>query len=209
MNGKRMKITVAEPMKVTVTAEVNLDTARLLLSLAGFDITKKTDKEVAEMAVRSNHIYGVTTKSVKCDAVEEKKPAKPLSEIRGFDDVAIGLIPRDAGEGKYIDIHSLEGYDLSGIQAYRYSLTSMSMRPTAHVDVDMDVADHLYCVKRADLEEKLSPTDGTKPIVERLRARMLERDQDCSPQNNAVDKGYHLAVLHMCEEIDSLTGEIH
>ena len=145
----------------------------------------------------------------RASKVEEKKPVKPLSEIKGFDDVAIGLIPRDSGEGKYIDIHSLKGYDLSGVQVYRYSLTSMSMRPANHVDVDIDVADHLYCVKRADIEEKISPTNGTRTDIESLRAIMLERDQDCSPLDNAVDKGYHVAVMHMCEEIDRLTGEIH
>lgn len=51
----------------------------------------------------------------------------------------------------------------------------------------------------------------TRPIewyLDELKARMIARDEDRSGDPNAVDKGYHLAVAHMCEEIDVLLQEV-
>lgn len=47
-----------------------------------------------------------------------------------------------------------------------------------------------------------------KNILNRLKDRMKDRDQDNGGEPlNAVDRGYHLAYEHLCEEIDNLLKE--
>lgn len=56
-----------------------------------------------------------------------------------------------------------------------------------------------------------SPTSETRTVklyLDELKARMIARDEDRSGDPNAVDKGYHLAVEHLCEEIDVLLQEV-
>lgn len=77
---------------------------------------------------------------------------KPVETIKGFDDVGIGAIWRDEGKGAYIRCCDLEGYDLTGIQIYRYS---NFFRIMCEVDsLKEDSNDHTYCVLRKDLMQK-------------------------------------------------------
>lgn len=47
-----------------------------------------------------------------------------------------------------------------------------------------------------------------KPYLEKLKAKMQERDADNGGEPlNAVDRGYHLACEHLFEEIDNLLTE--
>lgn len=44
--------------------------------------------------------------------------------------------------------------------------------------------------------------------LNRLKDRMKDRDEDNGGEPlNAVDRGYHLAYEHLCEEIDNLLKE--
>ena len=53
-----------------------------------------------------------------------------------------------------------------------------------------------------------SEQDIVKPYLERLKRRMEARDDDNGGEPlNAVDRGYHLAYEHLCEEIDNLLSE--
>ena len=48
-----------------------------------------------------------------------------------------------------------------------------------------------------------------KIILNRLKIRMKDRDEDNGGEPlNAVDRGYHLAYEHLCEEIDNLLKEV-
>ncbi len=47
-----------------------------------------------------------------------------------------------------------------------------------------------------------------KIILNKLKVRMKDRDKDNGEEPlNAVDRGYHLAYEHLCEEIDNLLKE--
>ena len=47
-------------------------------------------------------------------------------------------------------------------------------------------------------------------ILENLKMKMKERDDDNGGDPlNMVDRGYHLAYEHLCEEIDNLRTEYH
>ncbi len=73
-----------------------------------------------------------------------------LNNIEGFDDIGIGVIHRDKGKGMYILCRDLGGYDLSGVQIYRYNHSLMTMRAVDKIEEDN--AYYTYCVKRADLQ---------------------------------------------------------
>lgn len=54
----------------------------------------------------------------------------------------------------------------------------------------------------------ITEQDIVKPYLERLKRRMEARDDDNGGEPlNAVDRGYHLAYEHLCEEIDNLLSE--
>lgn len=74
---------------------------------------------------------------------------KPVETIKGFDDVGIGAIWCDEGKGTYIRCCDLEGYDLTGIQIYRYSNFFKTMREVDSLKEDSN--DYVYCVCRKDL----------------------------------------------------------
>ena len=61
-----------------------------------------------------------------------------------------------------------------------------------------------------DMQIGRAIADGTelKVILNRLKVRMKDRDEDNGGEPlNAVDRGYHLAYEHLCEEIDNLLKE--
>ena len=61
-----------------------------------------------------------------------------------------------------------------------------------------------------DMQIGRAIADGTelKIILNRLKVRMKDRDEDNGGDPlNAVDRGYHLAYEHLCEEIDNLLKE--
>lgn len=79
------------------------------------------------------------------------KKVKLLKDIKGFDDVGIGVIWFEEGKGEYILCKDLKGYDLTGIQIYRYNNFFRQMR---EVDaIEKDSRNFAYCVKRKDLEK--------------------------------------------------------
>lgn len=78
------------------------------------------------------------------------KGVRLLKDIKGFDDVGIGVIWMEEGKGEYILCSSLQGYDLSDIQIYRYNNFTRTMR--AVDSKEEDTRNYAYCVKRADLE---------------------------------------------------------
>jgi hypothetical protein len=62
-------------------------------------------------------------------------------------------------------------------------------------------------VEAYDSFKKEYKTD-LKIILNRLKVRMKDRDEDNGGEPlNGVDKGYHLAYEHLCEEIDNLLKE--
>lgn len=73
---------------------------------------------------------------------------KSLNEIKGFDDVGIGVIWQDEGKGDYILCRDLKGHSLEGVQIYRYSMYRMYKVDNADDD------DRVYCVRRKDIQEK-------------------------------------------------------
>ena len=77
------------------------------------------------------------------------KLVKLLKDIKGFDDVGIGVIHFDEGEGTYILCKDLEGYDLSNIQIYKYHNFFRTMHKVDALENDTD--DYVFCVKRQDL----------------------------------------------------------
>lgn len=74
---------------------------------------------------------------------------KLLKDIEGFDDVGIGVIWQEPEKGKYILCNDLKGFDLSGVQIYRYNNFFKIMRTIDSVEEDTDV--YAFCVKREDL----------------------------------------------------------
>lgn len=81
------------------------------------------------------------------------KEHRPLSEIKGFDDVGLGVIWCDEGRGTYILCKELRGYDLTNIQIYRYCNPFREMRKTD--TIEKDDSQYTYCVKRDDLMKQL------------------------------------------------------
>ena len=75
---------------------------------------------------------------------------KRLSQIKGFDDVGIGIIPCGEGDGTYVLYEDVKGYDLTDIQLYHYNTFLRTMTPTDVLGNDTGN----YCVKRSDLERK-------------------------------------------------------
>ena len=67
------------------------------------------------------------------------------------------------------------------------------------------------CIDTANLLEALEQDTVSKELwkfLNRLKVRMKERDEDNGGEPlNAVDRGYHLAYKHLCEEIDNLLKE--
>lgn len=74
---------------------------------------------------------------------------KLLKDIKGFDDVGIGVIHRDAGEGEYILCKDLKDYDLTNVQTYKYNTFFRTMSKANALGEDSDI--HVYCVRRHDL----------------------------------------------------------
>lgn len=72
-----------------------------------------------------------------------------IKDIKGFDDVGIGVIWCDKGKGTYIRCQDLEGYDLTDKQIYRYHNFFRSMRPVD--SIGKDTKDYVFCVNREDL----------------------------------------------------------
>lgn len=50
--------------------------------------------------------------------------------------------------------------------------------------------------------------DALESYFRVLSFRMKERDDDCAEPKNAVDRGYHLAVEHMKEEMDQILNDL-
>ena len=75
--------------------------------------------------------------------------AKLLKNIKGYDDVGIGLIDCGEGGGTYILCRDLEAYDLTGIQIYSYHTFTKRMRKADKTD--KDTQNIIYFVKREDL----------------------------------------------------------
>lgn len=84
-------------------------------------------------------------------ALADKEPVSVdlLKNINGFDDVGIGVIWYDKGEGMYILCKDLLGYDLSEVQIYRYSNITREMSAVDELGEDSDRC--VYCVKREAL----------------------------------------------------------
>lgn len=78
---------------------------------------------------------------------------RPLNEIKGFDDVGLGVIWCDEGGGTYILCKELRGYDLTNTQIYRYCNPFREMRKTD--TIGKDDSQYAYCVKRSDLMKQL------------------------------------------------------
>ena len=74
---------------------------------------------------------------------------KLLKDIKGFDDVGIGVIQQGKGGGEYILCRDLQGYDLSDIQIYRYNNFFRTMREVDALEKDTD--NYVFCVRRQDL----------------------------------------------------------
>lgn len=81
------------------------------------------------------------------------KERRPLSEIKGFDDVGLGVIWCDEGHGEYILCKELRGYDLTNIQIYKYCNAFREIYKTD--TVGKDNSQYAYCVKRDDLIKQL------------------------------------------------------
>jgi hypothetical protein len=63
-------------------------------------------------------------------------------------------------------------------------------------------------IERVDAIPKSEYKTDLKIILNRLKVRMKDRDEDNGGEPlNGVDKGYHLAYEHLCEEIDNLLKE--
>lgn len=75
---------------------------------------------------------------------------KLLKDIKGFDNVGIGVIWCDEGKGTYIGCADLEGYDLTGVQIYSYHNFFRTMRETDDTP-SRDTVNNTYFVKREDL----------------------------------------------------------
>lgn len=75
---------------------------------------------------------------------------KLLKNIKGFDDVGIGIIVMDEGRGDYIRCVDLQGYDLTDIQIYKYNTFFRTMSKAE--SVESDSSSYIYCVKRRDIE---------------------------------------------------------
>ena len=96
--------------------------------------------------VKDKCIYYRKGKKLDCP----KAGISLLKDIKGFDDVGIGVIWLDAGKGTYIRCVDLKGYDLKGIQIYRYSNFFRKMYKSN--EILEDSAGSVYCVKREDME---------------------------------------------------------
>ena len=98
----------------------------------------------------SNNYYIVKETDLKeCGFEWAIKEHRPLSEIKGFDDVGLGVIWGDEGQGTYILCKELRGYDLSNIQIYKYCNAFREMNKTDIIG--KDDSHYAYCVKRDDL----------------------------------------------------------
>jgi hypothetical protein len=75
--------------------------------------------------------------------------AKLLKNIKGFDDVGIGLINCGEGDGTYVLCTDLEGYDLTDVQIYKYHTFLRTMSKADKIEENS--RNYLYFVKRADL----------------------------------------------------------
>ena len=78
------------------------------------------------------------------------KGVKLLKDIKGFDDVGIGVIWFEEGKGEYILCKDLKGYDLTEVQIYRYNNFFRTMHKVDSIGKDDKT--YAYCVKRKDLE---------------------------------------------------------
>lgn len=74
---------------------------------------------------------------------------KLLKDVKGFDDVGIGVIWCDEGEGTYIRCKDLEGYDVTGVQIYRYNNFFRTMTEVDKLQEDSE--NYVFCVKRSEL----------------------------------------------------------
>ena len=72
-----------------------------------------------------------------------------LKNIKGFDDVGIGVIWCEKGKGTYIRCKDLDGYDLTGVQIYRYNNFFKTMKKVNAQQEDTE--NYSFCVKREDL----------------------------------------------------------
>lgn len=72
-----------------------------------------------------------------------------LKNIKGFDNVGIGVIWCEEGKGTYIRCKDLDGYDLTGVQIYRYNNFFKTMKKVNSQQEDTE--NYSFCVKREDL----------------------------------------------------------
>ncbi len=112
--------------------------------------------------------------------------AKLLKDIKGFDTAGIvGVIWRDAGEGTYIRVADLKGYDLSNVQIYRYNNFCRTMREVDKLEKD----NHLEtsCVKREDL---ISGNESKEDAVKEMFTIGLLKDCEMckAMQKSILDK---------------------
>lgn len=94
------------------------------------------------------------------------------------------------------------------------------MKKHKYIDEDsiesVTIEDSLHCktwAKGGEVELTIKAktyTEGeiVKPYLDKLKAKMKDRDDDNGGEPmNAVDKGYHLAYEHLCNEIEDLLKE--
>lgn len=97
---------------------------------------------------------------------------KLLKDVKGFDNVGIGVIWCDEGEGTYIRCKDLEGYDLTGVQIYRYNSFFRTMSTVDKLQEDSE--NYVFCVKRSELSvpgcvNGLLPIEGFVNEFEEVR----------------------------------------
>lgn len=130
----------------------------ILMRKYGFTHSRKCGKAYMALEDNSDGIGGnywlVKDTDIKeCGFEWTIKEHRPLSEIKGFDDVGLGVIWCDEGNGRYILCKELRGYDLTNIQIYRYCNPFREMRKADAIG--KDDSQYAYCVKRDDLMRQL------------------------------------------------------
>jgi hypothetical protein len=91
--------------------------------------------------------------------------------------------------------------------AKRELIDRNNLDSTTIVTDDFSGNEVLEVVLMEDVKEApvITEQEIVKPYLERLKRRMKARDDDNGGEPlNAVDRGYHLAYEHLCEEIDNL-----
>ena len=94
--------------------------------------------------------------------------------------------------------------------AKRELIDRNNLESTTIVTDDFSGNEMLDVVLMEDVKETpvITEQEIVKPYLERLKRRMEARDDDNGGEPlNAVDRGYHWAYEHLCEEIDNLLSE--